>query len=222
MAVGNYEDSDGIRTAPLAEAWNGVAWRIEATPNTASGEYQSVDCPSKSDCIATGVSGREPTRTLAGQWNGKHWTKLTTPDPSAKKSFGGDLESVDCTSATNCWAVGYYTKAGNFFTTLIERWSGKKWTVVSSAQPATIRGLNQVSCTSPTRCEAVGSPQPVENNRIDAERWNGKTWSNDPVAYPSDENYIELNSVSCVGSRCTAVGDYVNSDNAGLSFAEQR
>ena len=43
-------------------------------------------------------------QTLAEQWNGSDWSMVTTPNPSASQN---DLNSVACTSAANCWAVGF-------------------------------------------------------------------------------------------------------------------
>jgi hypothetical protein len=58
-------------------------------------------------------------------------------------------------SASDCWAVGYYINAVT--QTLIERWDGTAWAIVSS--PNTASGNNfllGVTCVSASDCWAVG------------------------------------------------------------------
>jgi len=84
------------------------------------------------------------------------WSIVSSPNPTGATSSG--LSSVSCSSSTRCFAVGYYSK-GLVFKTLVERWNGTRWSIVSSPNPtgATSSGLSSVSCSSSTRCFAVGS-----------------------------------------------------------------
>src|SRR5207253_479637 len=47
------------------------------------------------------------------------------------------LIGTTCVSASDCWAVGFYDAAGDptnpLYQTLIERWDGTSWAVVTSA-----------------------------------------------------------------------------------------
>jgi hypothetical protein len=83
MAVGSVEttsSSSSMRSADLAEAWNGKKWTLEPTPNVKGSPFQSlasVHCLSVNDCVAVGQ--RKETSTLAAYWNGKVWTIERTP-----------------------------------------------------------------------------------------------------------------------------------------------
>ena len=67
------------------------------------------------------------------------------------------LRDVSCTSATSCFAVGYYATTSNV-DTLAARWNGTTWSTVAIPNPAgTDNQLSAVSCTSATSCFAVGS-----------------------------------------------------------------
>jgi hypothetical protein len=71
------------------------------------------------------------------------------------------LDGVAATSATNAWAVGYYSQHTDLGTqmhtrTLIEHWNGTAWTQVPSPSPvdSTLFG---VAAASPTNIWAVGA-----------------------------------------------------------------
>jgi hypothetical protein len=42
--------------------------------------------------------------------------------------------------------------------TLIEQWSGTRWSIVGSPNPTRLGTLNSVSCTTATNCVAVDYP----------------------------------------------------------------
>ncbi len=104
----------GDYTSTLAEHWNGINWSIVTTPNASSlgvaakdNLLQGVTCAGTSDCWAvgdasTGSGGTQ--QTLAEEWNGSGWSIVNTPNPSPSQNI---LNAVACTSAANCWAVGF-------------------------------------------------------------------------------------------------------------------
>ena len=104
----------GSYTSTLAEQWNGISWSIVTTPNASSlgvaaqnNLLTGVTCAGPSDCWAVGdasTGSGGSMQTLAEQWNGSDWSIVTTPNPSASQN---DLNAVACTSAANCWAVGF-------------------------------------------------------------------------------------------------------------------
>jgi hypothetical protein len=130
IAVGTTTAS-GITDTPLAEQWNGTKWaNIHAVDPTAGdvAELDSVSCVSATDCWAVGDAG--PTSgnsvsALAEQWNGSTWSVVSTP---AVATFA-TLDSVSCTSASHCVAVGgdSATALGSVHT-LVEVWNGTTWT----------------------------------------------------------------------------------------------
>src|SRR5438270_772422 len=150
MAVGEYATSGG---ATLAERWNGKAWSVVASPNPASSTFSrlyGVSCTSPSNCIAVGSQYNATTKvakTLVEHWNGKAWTRV--PSANAGELGEGDLlVSVSCASATSCIAAGEYELGGvGRPATFVERWTGKSWKVIKSADPArSYSALEGVSC----------------------------------------------------------------------------
>src|SRR5215472_7891750 len=110
----------------LAEAWNGSAWSIQATPNvpSAANTYlSSVSCTSATACTASGylrTRGRTAVSVAMG-WNGSRWSIQHAVRPaSAAASF---LNGVSCTSAVDCTAVGDYTTGAPIQVALAERHS---------------------------------------------------------------------------------------------------
>ena len=58
------------------------------------------------------------------------WSIVSSPNPGT--SPYNFLSGVTCTSASQCWAVGYYVNGSGFGQTLIEQWDGTSWSVVAS------------------------------------------------------------------------------------------
>jgi len=107
-----------------------------------------------------------PLQTLAEQWNGTSWSRLTTVSPGA-------LYGVSCPSTSFCVAVG-----NNGGTTLAEQWNGASWSTMTTTNPGAGR-LHAVSCASITFCVAVGyyyNPSSNTDQTL-AEQWDGASWS---------------------------------------------
>jgi len=182
-AVGAYIVGDDDHQ-PLVEHWNGTAWA--PTPTPAADELSqlvSVSCPSVTSCIAVGSSPVDegPPLPLAEAWNGTSWTiQPAAPHPDAYAQFN----SVSCTSARSCIAVGLACTSLNActplgqqgFRALAERWNGTKWTVLTMPSPAST-DLESVSCTSWRACSAVGRGR----SALVAERWNGTKWTRESI-----------------------------------------
>lgn len=116
--------------------WNGVQWSVAPSASFPSGGQESlrgVSAASSNDVWAVGSYA--PTifaelQTLAVHWDGKQWSKVTTPDVDA---FFNLLFSVAVVKSNDAWAVGYaYTVNGLNFHTLIEHWNGSQWSIVPS------------------------------------------------------------------------------------------
>ena len=134
---------------------------------------------------------------------------------SAAHPVSSVLSAVSCVTprASTCFAVGHFSR---FLApdavpvkTLIERWDGKKWSIVPSPNPDGAKNteLSSVSCTSATNCTAVGYSAAVSNH-IDAlvEHWDGKAWS--IVPSPTESPASGLLGVSCTSATfCVAVGN---------------
>ena len=152
---------------------------------------------------AVGAQAASPTWTIAKSAN------VTLP--------GGNIESVSCSAATACTAVGTDLDTSGLSVTLAERWNGTDWQRQATPNPAgdttssVAPTLLGVSCPSASFCVAVGTYQPGFVQAGMVETWNGQqwTWQSFPAPVSDDSNAWQLTGVSCTSSRfCEAVGGY--------------
>src|SRR5205085_5023798 len=153
------------------------------------------------------------------------WAIQASPNTNSGNSAQGQLDndnlhSVTCTSASECWAVGYwratngYGDASGLPQTLIEQWNGTSWSIVpspsgvSSGNSPTYNFLYSATCASASECWAVGYYFPSARQTL-IELWNGTSWSIIPSANTSPTQQNFLNGVTCASaSDCWAVGYY--------------
>ncbi len=127
MAVGGYEDSNGVGHN-LALRWTGTRWRIVKIGGPPG--LQSVSCPAASACMAVGNyltrsrSGSISGHNLAEAWNGRTWRIVRTAGP------GGGLASASCTAPRRCMAVGQARTL-----TMAEIWNGLLWRLLRTPNP---------------------------------------------------------------------------------------
>jgi len=198
----------GVETYILES--DGTNWSVVTSPNVGSGDkfLTSVSCTSSTSCVAVGFYYSEnapwttPAQPLAMIWDGDDWTIV---DVFPTGSGDNKLNSVSCTSATSCIAVGEYNSAAA--QTLAMTWNGSIWTTVNP--PNTGSGdniLTSVSCTSATSCVAVGEYNDGSNLQALALKWEGSSWSS--ISAPPGTGDNSLRAVSCVSSTvCVAVGE---------------
>ncbi len=187
MAVGYYTQTGGHPEQTLVEKWNGTAWSIVASPNVGvvSNDLHAVSCVSSSLCFAVGdtINGSFVTQTLVERWNGSTWTRVTSANRGTA-STSNFLWGVSCSTATFCMADGYYDAASGEFT-LIEKWNGSAWSVVTSpnhsgAASSPADDLWTVSCTKSVTnfCLAAGDYLNAGfHQQTLVEKWNGTSWS---------------------------------------------
>jgi len=144
------------------------------SPTPGLGGYlYGVTCASASDCWAVGFyyySGSS-NHTLIEHWDGTLWSVVTSPNPDT--SGINILQAVTCASASECWAVGDYSVVGGY-STLVEKWDGTSWSIVTSPNNGSQNFLRGVTCASASDCWAVGGqsgPQTL------IEHWDGTLWS---------------------------------------------
>jgi hypothetical protein len=209
-AVGYYKSEviSGQIDQTLIEHWDGTAWTVIDSPNTASTEANalaSVTCNSASDCWAAGTGFTN--RTLVVHWDGASWSIVSSPNLNSYSS----LQAVTCTAASDCWAVGFYSDSA--VRTLIEHWNGAAWLVVPSPNGAGYNSLQDVTCTSAANCWAVGLAQPgAAPFQTLIEHWDGSVWSivSSPNTSPNQGNRFD--GVTCTSAAgCWAVGTYFSS-----------
>lgn len=185
-------------------------------------EAVGISCVTASDCWAVGSYRNHVNAFLseALHWNGKKWSRVTTPGLSGKGKSGDEnvLDGVACVNASDCWAVGFSHVNGGPDLNVALRWNGNKWRTVKTPDPAgTASGdsneLDGVTCVSSSDCWAVGSHQGAATGAPslnEALHWNGKVWSRAKVPdlgrAAADADNI-LFGIACVSaSDCWAVG----------------
>jgi hypothetical protein len=213
MAVGRYVRSD--RTArPLAETWDGKAWRLASPPNPAGGidsSLTAVSCVSPTSCEAVGGTMRsegtfpKPAARFAlmEHWNGTSWRR----EPIRLPFRSEDATSVSCATATMCVVVGEHFTLGHQSIPFSARWNGQRWTALPVPRPALVTELNGVSCPGLRSCYAVGdlgasSAIPVHPLVL---HWDGSRWHR--LAVPGAPHEAIFNAVSCPAlAVCTVAG----------------
>jgi hypothetical protein len=180
-AVGSYlvhrlDDDMGT----LAEHWDGVRWRLRGKLGAATqGALEGISCRSGVACIAVGAVGLDqgqPGIPIAQRWNGRKWVAM----PVGVGGSGGQLESISCSSARACVAVGLQALAEfprpgrevlpKRLQLSVESYDGRRWTPERVPQStasfdefengrtlaAVVPSLSSVSCVAPGSCVAVG------------------------------------------------------------------
>jgi hypothetical protein len=222
VAVGDYLNAGGTGV-PLAEIWNGRTWTptAPATPKGSSGgQLLGVSCAAAKSCVAVGGDfTNSGGAALAESWNGSRWTLSRPPEP--KGSVVGELNTVSCTSAAHCIAVGSSsTNTAGF--ALADAWNGGGWTRMPVTVPANGKedaDLTGVSCPSAKSCVAVGTGTTgLKGGLVSfAEVWNGTTWAAGRISWPKGVSNSFLYGVSCASAKsCLAVGNLdINLNDGG-------
>ncbi len=215
MAAGQTQV--GGNDAPLVERYNGTTWSIMTVPMPTGGNgsyFTGVSCTGPTFCAAVGVqfpAGFQ--QNFAEVWNGTTWALTTTPDRSA--SANGSLSGVSCVSPTFCLAVGGDAASGTD-ETVVERWDGTSWTLVTDAPSSTLQPeLNGVSCFSTSFCAAVGASFAGTEVPF-TELWNGTAWTVAATPSVSGATQTLLSTVSCaLPTMCEAAGYQDNGSSSG-------
>jgi hypothetical protein len=232
-AVGGYFRNGAQLNQTLH--WNGKKWTLMKSPDPEGksiGHFNvlaDVRCTSANNCWAVGQDGvlSGLNETIFNQilhWNGKKWSQAKTPNPGGTATNDVNaLESVECESSHDCFAVGTYGFEGNPITLLNEvlHWNGKTWSKVHTPNPDgnggnAVNTLSGVSCVSARNCWAVGAygSESVSSTTLlnQALHWNGKKWSLVDTPNPDGAGIGAQNGlfgVTCTSARnCWGVGFY--------------
>jgi hypothetical protein len=207
----------------LIEHWNGTTWKQVPIPNPG---YKTillgVTATSTSNAWAVGhyiPRGAPVAHTLIEHWNGTTWTQV----PSPNLGYKSILQGVAATSASNAWAVGYYSNGTQRTQTLIEHWNGTTWKQVPSPSPGSVGNeVAAVSAISASNAWAVGNyshfhgPSIVYDTLIEA--WNGTAWKTVPSPNPGTSTNYLLGVAATSASNVWAVGDYNGTGNQTLAL----
>jgi hypothetical protein len=132
-------------------------------------------------------------------------------DPA--RSQDGQLLGVACVAADSCVAVGSYVDASHTEVPLVERYDGASWRIqpTQDFDAAYVARLQSVSCASSRACTAVGFVTPVGpgGEQALAERWDGTSWTRQPVPLADTLLSTPFHGVSCPAiGICAAVGEW--------------
>jgi hypothetical protein len=179
-AVGNFMNPQAVNQ-PLAEHWDGHAWRITAAPplpkTGASGVLSGVDAAGPANVWAVGsvTLAAGGTRTLIEHFNGKSWTVVPSPNPFTGPGADDELAAVGGTSASDLWAVGFAFNGDNVAVGLFEHFNGTTWETARPPAAAGIPDFVSVSAVSSGDVWAVGTSLAVNDSTL-AAHWNGHAW----------------------------------------------
>jgi hypothetical protein len=211
-AVGTFTDAAGFEAA-LAIGSKAGGWQrqVIASPSGATGaELAAVACTAPAACVAVGSyrSSAGERLTLAERWDGTRWRRLTTAEPGRESRLLG----VACVAADACVAVGSFVDGSHTEVPLVERFDGSNWHIepTQDFDAESFARLQSVSCAAASTCTAVGSFSPVGGNeQALAERWDGTTWTRQPVPFPEGFLATPFEAVSCpAAGSCAAAGDW--------------
>jgi hypothetical protein len=219
-AVGLHRDASGD-DHPLIESATGGGWTIVPSPSPTSATNSflvGISCVSTTSCTAVGDSWTTfgDNKTLIESWNGTEWSVV--PSPNTTDAFNV-LDSVSCSTATDCVAVG-----GAGSTSLVETLAGGTWTITPAPGPGFGAGYFGVSCTAPGSCTAVGTYDQGNVAQTLVATSLGGTWSlvPSPNSTASPGEYSILEAVACPSATtCTAVGIHYGSATITQTLVER-
>jgi hypothetical protein len=137
-----------------------------------------VDASASNNVWAVGYSQAAfgaRSNTLIEHWDGTQWQVVTSPN--AGTSGDNALTSVEALSSTNAWAVGS-SRTDTSRKSLIQRWNGTAWTIVSSPNPGTLgNSLLGVEAAGPNDIWAVGWKNSGNGLRSLLLHYDGTGWA---------------------------------------------
>jgi IPT/TIG domain-containing protein len=209
VAVGDDVDGSNLKHT-LIETFDGTAWTLAASPDNGSlnNVLNGVTCMSAQNCIAVGSyldgSAHDTDESLIESFDGTSWS--ISPSPVGLPGDDYNLQSISCSTASNCSAVGQ--PAG-----LIESWNGSSWSVVKYHGGS--NSLFGVYCQSSTACAAVG----VDFTDPLFQSWNGISWSKTTGQHVESDDF--MSSVACLSATsCIAVGNAIAGNGPMQTLAE--
>jgi hypothetical protein len=232
-AVGWYTDNSGaIQGLLITQSGGQWGGGIEAALPTASAAQpnvtlSSVACSAPGTCVVVGDyndSNSNQQGLLLSQNDGDWATGVNAPLPgNALGTQAATLNSVACTGAGYCMAVGQYTDTNGTFQGLLLTENDGAWeTGLEAVLPAGAAGnqdvvLDSVACVAYQTCVVAGNYFSSHPTGLVLSETSGR-WKPPLIvrlpARTGSNPYATLDSVACVtGTYCSVAGSYV--DNAG-------
>jgi hypothetical protein len=209
----------GLAVAPVnaaAAAAGSASARAGSAPGTLLLALNGVSCVSAKFCAAVGTAGHgaglsQGDVPLTMIWNGKHWLKTAARLPAHARQ--GQLDSVSCTSATYCVAVGTALKGSGSL--LAETWNGRTWTPVTLPADGPLAFGLAVSCGAARSCAAVGAYAAPGGPSPFLETLSGTKWT----VRGSPGMFSVFGGISCVSAAyCILGGTHVAPPDPSVLF----
>ena len=198
-AVGfSYGGADSIH-------WDGTSWsEVPGARGRASSVFLGLTAVSPTELWAV---GKGPTRggydtPLVERSDGSSWTTVVVPVPDG---FAAGLRDVSASGPSSVWAVGWSVGTDRVFRPLVERWDGRRWSIVAVPRPDTDALLSGVAVAGPDDVWAVGWSWQGDAATSLTLHWDGKTWSRVSLPGASGEGG-QLATVAVAGDRVAIVG----------------
>lgn len=215
MVAASMLAGPGTAQAAGCDAWAG---RYTAAPQIEPGNAADAGVAAVSACdvwivssVARSVGSGTVTQTLTEHWTGGQQPAVVpSPNPAQGPLAANVLTAVSAASATNAWAVGYYTEDRSTRHGLLLHWDGSTWTQV--ATPGISR-LTAVSATSASNVWAAGVDdllQPVFLHNTGT----GWTRAPSPTITPNGGNVPVAGLSATSPSDAWAVGDLRTTDGS--------
>jgi hypothetical protein len=206
------------------------------------GFLPALSCPSAGNCSAGGSftnSAGDVEGLVLSEVKGVWKAPIRLIPPSqADADPSLTINSLSCSSASNCVAVGSFEDTHSNGLSFVADEVNGVWKKAANAALPTNAGtsvqnseLHSVVCWSPGNCSAIGSyldntqptgyAQGLEINEV-----RGVWGRAQETKLPADANadpYVDINQVACThAGNCVAVGSYINKDSAteGLVIPE--
>jgi hypothetical protein len=193
-----------------AERWNGTSWQDQDINKAVFALWRDVSCSTATRCVAVGVVPQECCGyPAAAIWTNGTW-RLARLKNGVADGNSGELESVDCSTATACVTVGSVgigiPEDPQAQVAVVLQGNGSVFYAQQAATPAgpgLSGAMSAVSCWAVGGCISVGSRINTHGNSVALiETLSAGRW----VRYAGEVNAEALNGVSCASATdCVAV-----------------
>jgi hypothetical protein len=180
-------------------------WSASDQGLQASSSFYPISCSSASYCasLSQAFEGNAGDNVLLQMVNG---VVTGSPAPS------GHLNGISCTAASSCYVAGISTGSTQAVYAVVNG----VWTPMAQPTLSTpnleLASLSSISCVSTTSCVAVGSMTPETSPDLTlVETLTNGVWAQNPSQNIGTQ-FNDPGGVSCTGSYCQAVGEYVGPD----------
>lgn len=181
-AVGNFlpdqPSSNPDATLSIAAHFDGTRWTSTPTPNTGP-NYNTLfgvaAVPGRAWAVGVALDGNYQAHSLIEAWDGSAWQLAAAPVLDSQRDY---LTSATAVSANDVWAVGERQDRAGRFSTLVEHWDGRRWSVVLSPNPGSAGNhLYGVAAASSDDVWAVGQRNDTSSDQPLVEHWDGRDWT---------------------------------------------